>query len=176
MLARSPYLISRTTSGANLHPPGGANLHPPGADVVFSLSGVVVTFVLFCFRFVFSAFTEAAALRPTVLRSSICMHPDSHTQPNNYLRPFFVFLSSLFCFFGDVAFSEYFCTITISSLYGENVVCFPLLPDGVLFFHILTTGRIVDVSLLLRDNLINQYSRTVPRNENVPLFPNLTIE
>ena len=47
------------------------------------------------------------------------------------------FVSSFFCFFGDVAFSEYFCTITIFSLYGEYVVlnstffpsgwCFPTL-------------------------------------------------
>ena len=35
---------------------------------------------------------------------------------------FFVSVSSFFCFFGDVAFSEYFCTITIFSLYGEYVV------------------------------------------------------
>ena len=34
-------------------------------------------------------------------------------------------------FFGDVYFSEYFCTITIFSLYGEYVVVrFPL-PGGV---------------------------------------------
>ena len=33
----------------------------------------------------------------------------------------------------DVVFSEYFCTITVFSLYGEYVVRFPL-PDGV-FIH-----------------------------------------
>ena len=67
--------------------------------VDFVLSFSSVTFVLFCFVFVFFAFTEAAALRSIVLRSSICMHPDSHTQlPNNCLRHFsFLFLS--FCVF-----------------------------------------------------------------------------
>ena len=39
---------------------------------------------------------------------------------------FFLFFLS----FGDVAFSEYFCTITAFSLYGEYVARFPL-PDGV---------------------------------------------
>ena len=35
---------------------------------------------LFCFTsFCVYAFTEAAALRPTVLRSSICMRPDNHS-------------------------------------------------------------------------------------------------
>ena len=34
-------------------------------------------------------------------------------------------------FFGDVAFSEYFCTITVFSLYGEYVVRCPLPDDGV---------------------------------------------
>ena len=36
----------------------------------------------------------------------------------------------VFTLFGDVAFSEYFCTITIFSLYGEYVVRF-FLPGGV---------------------------------------------
>ena len=39
--------------------------------------------------------------------------------------------SFFFSFFlGGVAFSKYFCTIAIFSLYGEYVVRFPLLPDG----------------------------------------------
>ena len=61
-----------------------------------NFSGLVLRlfcFVLFCFRLF--ALTEAAVLRPIVIRSSICMRPDSHTQlPNNCLLPFFVF-----CFF-----------------------------------------------------------------------------
>ena len=48
----------------------------------------------------------------------------SSTAEHMFLFPVF------FCFFGDVAFSEYFCTITVFSLYGEYVVRFPL-PDGV---------------------------------------------
>ena len=46
------------------------------------------------------------------------MRPDSHT------------CFSFFLSFGDVAFSEYFCTNTVSSLYGDYVARFPL-PDGV---------------------------------------------
>ena len=38
----------------------------------------------------------------------------------------------LFCLSGDVAFSEYCCTIVVSSLCGEHVVHF-CLPGGVLF-------------------------------------------
>ena len=82
----------------------GANLYPPGvwfADATSSFSGVTFVFVLL--RFVY-AFTEAAALSSIVLRSSICMRPNSNTC-------FFFFSSS---FFGeDVAFSEYFCTVTV---------------------------------------------------------------
>ena len=71
----------------------------PG-DVVLSFSDV--TFVLFCFVFAFFAFTEAAALRSIVLRSSICRRPDSHSQlPNNRLCPL------VFCLFGEITFSEY---------------------------------------------------------------------
>ena len=53
----------------------------------------------------------------------------------------------IFVLFGDVAFPEYFCTITVFPLYGEYVVrCF--LPDddiflpcdhGLDFLHQLTT-------------------------------------
>ena len=49
-----------------------------------------VTFVLFRFRL--SAFTEAAALRSIVLRSSICMRPDSHTQLPTTACVIFLFL------------------------------------------------------------------------------------
>ena len=93
---------------------------------------LTLRFVLLLFVFVFFAFSEAAALRPIVLRSSIYMRPDSHTQLNTLQlsASFFVFVSSFFCFFGDVAFSEFFFTITVFSLYGEYVVLF-FLPDGV---------------------------------------------
>ena len=65
-------------------------------------------FVLFRFRLLYD-FIEATALRSIVLRSSICRRPYSHTC-------FFLFS---FCFFGDVAFSEYFGTIAVFSLYGD---------------------------------------------------------
>ena len=75
------------------------------ADVVLSFSGV--TLILFCFVFIFFAFAEAAALSSIVLRPSIWLPSNSHTQlPNNCLCSSFLFLPS-FCFFGDVAFSAY---------------------------------------------------------------------
>ena len=51
------------------------------------------------------------------------------------LRPF-----PFVCFFaGDVPFSEYFCTITVLSLYGEKFVRFSL---RMVFFYLVTTGWI----------------------------------
>ena len=93
------------------------------------LSSSGVAFVLFCFVFVlFLFFTEAAALRSIVLRYSICMHPDSHTQ-----------LAT--CLFGDVAFSEYLCTITIflfvwrvRRTFFPSGWCFPTLCPRAGFF------------------------------------------
>ena len=49
--------------------------------------------------------------------------------PISYLITFCVLYFFSF-FFGDVSFPEYFCTITVLSLYGEDVVRFPF-PDGV---------------------------------------------
>ena len=75
-----------------------------------SFSGV--TFVLFCFVFVFML-----SLKP-----SVCRLPDSHT---------FLFLFFSFCLFGDVAFSEFFfCAIAAFSLNGEHVVR-SIPPNGV---------------------------------------------
>ena len=38
----------------------------------------------------------------------------NHTPlPKNCLRPFYVIVSSFLCYFGDVAFSAYFCNITV---------------------------------------------------------------
>ena len=135
---------SLATNCANLYPPGGCR------DCL-SLVLPLFCFVLFCFRLF--AFTKAAALRSIVLRYSICMRPDSHTQlPNNSLRDFsFLFVPFLW-FFGDVTFSEYFVPFPFSLLfYGEYVVCFPL-PGGV--FYVATTGWIFDISLC--ENSINQ--------------------
>ena len=90
-LAIVDYLIA--TSGANLYPPGVWF-----ADVMSSLSGV--TFVLFCFVFVFML-----SLNPTATRVPF------------FFFPFFLFGMSLF--------PSIFCTITVFSLYGEYVVRFP---------------------------------------------------
>ena len=74
-----------------------------------------VCFVMF--RFHVFGFTGSAALRSVVLRSSICMRLDSYSSCS---------------FFEDVAFSEYFCTITVFSLHEEYAVRFP--------FYLVTTG------------------------------------
>ena len=82
---------------------------------------------LFClFYFRLFAFTEAAAVVLVVLRSSICMRFDSHTQlPNSCLL-------LIFCFFGGVTFSDYVCAITGFSMCGEYVVHFPVADDVLL--------------------------------------------
>ena len=112
---------------------GGANLSPTGiwsADVMCRFSLVLRLFVLF--RFCPFVFSEAAALRSIVLRSSMCMRrADSHTQlPNNYLVTVFVFFC--FCFFGNVSFSVYFCTTTVLSLFFFVCVCV-FSPSGLRF-------------------------------------------
>ena len=139
-------------------------MYPAGvwfADVMSSFSGV--TFVLFRFRLY--AFIEASTLRLIVLRYTcrtgnltrlihtlaICDHtdmrPDSHTQlPNNCLRPF------LFLFLGDVAFSEYFCTIAAFSLCTESTSY--VFSFRMVFFYLVTTGWTFDVSSC--ENSINQ--------------------
>ena len=72
-------------------------------------------------RFRFYAFTEAAALRSIVVRSSICMRPDSHTC-------FFSFFSS---FFLEMSlFPSIFVPLPFFPLYGNYVARFSL-PDGV---------------------------------------------
>ena len=71
-----------------------------------------------------------------------------HPVANNCLSPFsFLFLSFFFvsfiffCFFGNVVFSEYFCTITVLSLNGESShvfpfrVCFIRYDYGLVFLH-----------------------------------------
>ena len=67
--------------------------------------------------------TEAAALRSIVLRYAC-----APTAKRSYLTTVCVLFC---CFFGDDAFFEYFCTITVVALYGEYVVR-SFLPDGVL--------------------------------------------
>ena len=68
----------------------------------------------------------------TIYKNPYCAHI-WHLQhlSTSCLTSFFVFVS-FFCFFGEVAFSEYFCAITVLSLCGEYFVRFPL-PGGVFF-------------------------------------------
>ena len=54
---------------------------------------------------------------------------DDMQAPRSHTCFFLFFL--FFCLFGDVAFSEYFCTIPAFSLYGEYVVLRSFLANGV---------------------------------------------
>ena len=76
----------------------------------------------------FSSFCFHSSRGLSFICSSICMRPDSHSQlPTTVCVLFrFCFFHFLFGFFGCVAFSEYFCTITFLSLNGEYVVRFSL--------------------------------------------------
>ena len=76
-----------------------------------------VTFVLFCFLFVFYVFVEAATLRSIVLRYACA--------PIATRVSFFPFV-----YLGMSLFPSIFCTIAAFSLYGEYVVR-SFLPDGV---------------------------------------------
>ena len=78
-----------------------------------------VCFVLFRFRIF--AFIESTTLRSIVLRS--CTRVDSHTQLAN--KCFMCPILYIFCFFGDVVFSEYH-----APLHSEYLVRFPF---GVCF-------------------------------------------
>ena len=98
----------------------GANLYPPGVWLQMScFSSLVLRLFGFCFVFVFLLSLKS---RPSIDRSSLLirMRPDSH-------MCFFLFR----LFFGDVAFSEYFCTIIVFYLYGGIIlfVVNPLLLD-----------------------------------------------
>ena len=70
------------------------------------------------------------------------------------LCPFVLFLFlPCFCFFGnDVAFSEYFCTTTVKSLYGEHVERFPL-PDVVMFLLYLLMVTLFSARNIVFSNL-----------------------
>ena len=98
------------------------------------LSLVLRLFSFVWFRFRLSAFTGAAALRSIVLRSSICMRPDSHTQsPNNCLRPFFALISSFFLFFVSLKMSLFPSIFEpLPFLFVWRVRRTLLLPDGVI--------------------------------------------
>ena len=106
--------------------------------------------MLFCFHLF--ALTEAATLPSIVLRFSICIRPDGHMQlSSNCLRPFFVFVSSFFCFFGDVVFFEYFLSITVYLCMESTLYVFPF---WMVFLYLVNTGWIFDIRLC--ENSINQ--------------------
>ena len=113
------------------------NLYPPGVWFADAVSSFSDTFVSLCFRFRFFAFTEAAALRSIVLRSSICMRP---------LQPHLCFpVFHIFCFFGYVAFSEYF--VPLLSFYLVNSIerTSYVFPFRMVFFYLVTMGCIFDI-------------------------------
>ena len=89
-----------------------------------SFSGVTFAFVLLRFRLYI--FTEAAALRSIVLRSSICMRPDSHTC--FFLFPFFLETSLFTSIFVPLPFS--LCMESTSHVFLFQMV----------FFYLVTTG------------------------------------
>ena len=109
-----------------------------------SFSGVAL-FCFVLFRFRLFAFTEAAALlRSVVLRSSICMRPDSHTQlPNNCLRSFsFLLLSfsvssemmSGFFPSGYVPYYSFLCMESTSYVFPFRMMLFYLVTTGWIFY------------------------------------------
>ena len=72
-------------------------------------------FVLFRFRLFYAFFTEAAALGSYVLRFSICMRPDSHTQllpSSRHLRPFSLFVLPFFVSLEMSLFSSIFVQLS----------------------------------------------------------------
>ena len=97
--------------------------------------------VLFLLRFRLDTFTEAAALRSIVLRSSMSMRPDSHTCFS------FSFEMSLF----PSIFVPLLEALTVFSLNGEYVARFPL-PDSIF----LPCDHGLDFYISLCENSINQ--------------------
>ena len=93
-----------------------------------------VCFVLLRFRLY--AFVEAAVLRSIVLRYAGAT----------------IATRVSFSFFGYVAFSELFCTISAFSLDGEYVVRSSF---RMVFFYLVTTGWIFDISLCENSIQIN---------------------
>ena len=138
-------------------------------------------FVLFRFRIF--AFIEAAALRSTVLRSSICMRPDSHNiqLPNNYycLRPFFLLrnllVSLVMSLFQSILYHYYRFSLC---LYGDERTSH-VFPFRMVFVCLVTTGWIFDISLLLlicrcclkkNQNASRPSEHSPVRGENVKTF------
>ncbi|CAN0368143.1 unnamed protein product, partial [Ascophyllum nodosum] len=78
----------------------------------------------------------------------------------------------LFCFFGNVAYSEYFCTITVFSLYRRVRRTFS--PFWMVFFYRVTTDWIFDVSHV-RIQSINQIEFN-PELLEYGIISNCTVE
>ena len=78
------------------------------------------------------------------------------------------FVSYIFCFFGDVSFSEYFCVIAVFSLYEEFLVR-SFLPGGVSLPY-MTTGWILDTSLCDICNISNKNSSIIPFHHTIILL------
>ena len=87
----------------------------------------------------------------------------------NCLRPFFVFFCSAFfcfCFFSlekDVAFPQYFCTITVFLFAWRTSRVFPL-AFRVVFVYLVTAGWIFGVSSCV--NSINQFNQINQSNQS----------
>ena len=96
-----------------------------------SISGV--RFVLLCFVFVF---LRSLKPRPFV-QSFFNMHvPRQLHAVTKQLSVFVCFLSLFFFGGGGVDFCEYFCTITVFSLYRETSYVFSF---RMVFFYLVTT-------------------------------------
>ena len=88
------------------------------SDIMF----VLISFCLF-------AFSSLKSRGPSFIRPSIYAYAPTATR--SYLQTIKTVLCPfLFCFFVGVAFSEYFCTIAVFSLYGEDGLVRFSLPDG----------------------------------------------
>ena len=109
------------------------------------LSLVLRLFCFVSFSFFF-AYTKAAVLRSIVLRSSICMRSDSHTQ-----LPLPASFSVLVSLEIDAAFSEFFVTLPGFFCMESTPYVFSF---RMVFFYLVTTGWILDISLC--ENSINQ--------------------
>ena len=119
-------------------------MYPRGiwfADAMLSFSSVT----LFLFSFVF-VYMLSLKPRPFVQKFFVLRYACVPTATR--VLPFFSFR-------GDVAFSEYFRTITVFSLYEEYAARFPL-PDAS--FYLEATGWVFDLNSF-KNSMVITYSR-----------------
>ena len=74
---------------------------------------------------------------------------------STFLLPVSSFDLFLFCFFGDVAFTDYYISLPIPFCPGSSTSY--VFPFRVVFFYLVTTSCISDVSSY--DNSLNQFNR-----------------